>query len=120
MVMSKAGAEVILKALLGMEIDVDSLPMGDEEAVPAGIETVIIAEEVRPKGGRRVEEIIVKREDGTREIRRVERVVESRVAPHANESAGAAQQVQAIATANEDEQADVEMQVQVKEEPVDE
>jgi len=119
-VMSKAGAEVILKALLGMEIDVDSLPMGDEEAVPAGIETVIIAEEVRPKGGRRVEEIIVKREDGTREIRRVERVVESRVAPDANESTGATQQVQGIATTTEDEQADVETQIQVKEEPTDE
>jgi len=119
-VMSKAGAEVILKALLGMEIDVDSLPMGDEEAIPAGIETVIIAEEVRPKGGRRVEEIIVKREDGTREIRRVERVVENRVAPDTNDSIGATHQVQDSAITTDDEQADVETPVQVKEEPSDE
>ncbi|KAF2091994.1 P-loop containing nucleoside triphosphate hydrolase protein [Saccharata proteae CBS 121410] len=45
-VMSKAGAEVILKSLLNMEIDVDALPWGPEEAVPAGIETVIAADEM--------------------------------------------------------------------------
>lgn len=56
MVMSKAGAEVILKSLLGKEIDVDSLPWGPEdERVPAGIETVIFANEVRPRAGVRVE-----------------------------------------------------------------
>jgi DEAD/DEAH box helicase domain-containing protein len=51
-VMSKAGAEVILKSLLNREIDVDNLPWGPEdERVPAGIETVVVAEEVRPKKG---------------------------------------------------------------------
>jgi DEAD/DEAH box helicase domain-containing protein len=30
-VMSKAGGEVILRSLLNMEIDVDSLPMGPED-----------------------------------------------------------------------------------------
>jgi DEAD/DEAH box helicase domain-containing protein len=54
MIMSKAGAEVILKSLIGMEIDVDALPMGEEEAVPAGIETVVLATEVMGKNGRRV------------------------------------------------------------------
>ena len=50
----------------------------------------------------------------------MERVVESRVAPDTNELAGAVQHVEAIATTTDDEQADVEMQVQVKDEPVDE
>ena len=64
-VMSKAGAEVILKSFLGREIDVDNLPWGpDDERVPAGIETVILAEEVRPRAGRQVEIIEVKRESG--------------------------------------------------------
>lgn len=64
-VMSKAGAEVILKSLLNREIDVDNLPWGpDDERVPAGIETVVVADEVRPARGRRVDVIEVKREDG--------------------------------------------------------
>ena len=54
MIMSKAGAEVILKSLIGIEIDVDALPMGEEEAVPAGVETVVYATEVMGKDGRRV------------------------------------------------------------------
>jgi len=63
--MSKAGAEVILKSLLNIEIDVESLPWGpDDERVPAGIETVIFAPEVRPARGKRVEVIEVKRENG--------------------------------------------------------
>lgn len=54
-VMSKAGAEVVLKTLLGKEIDVDALPWGPEdERCPAGIETVVLAEEVRGKRGERV------------------------------------------------------------------
>ncbi|KKY18320.1 putative dead deah box [Phaeomoniella chlamydospora] len=57
LVMSKAGAEVILKSLLGIDIDIDSLPWGpDDEAVPAGVETVIYATEVTGRNGRRVEE----------------------------------------------------------------
>ena len=54
MVMSKAGSEVILKCILGREkeIDIDSLPWGEEDSVQAGIETIIEAEEVRSKGGR--------------------------------------------------------------------
>ncbi|KAH0842813.1 hypothetical protein AYO21_10935 [Fonsecaea monophora] len=56
MVMSKAGAEVILKSLLGMEIDVDALPEGEEERVPAGVETVVFATEVMGRDGRRVPE----------------------------------------------------------------
>ncbi|KAF4552893.1 ATP-dependent helicase HRQ1-like protein [Elsinoe fawcettii] len=67
MVMSKAGAEVILRSLLNLEIDVDNLPWGPEdERVPAGIETVCFASEVRPARGTRVEVIEVKREDGGR------------------------------------------------------
>jgi DEAD/DEAH box helicase domain-containing protein len=54
MIMSKAGAEVILKSLIGIEVDVDALPMGDEEAVLAGVETVTFASEVTGRNGRRV------------------------------------------------------------------
>ncbi|KAL5316874.1 hypothetical protein ACEPPN_015926 [Leptodophora sp. 'Broadleaf-Isolate-01'] len=49
-VMSKAGSEVILKSLLNMEIDIDALPIGPEDLSPAGIETVILAKPVLPKG----------------------------------------------------------------------
>jgi DEAD/DEAH box helicase domain-containing protein len=63
-IMSKAGSEVILKSLLNWEIDVDALPMGEEERVPAGVETVVLADTVRPKPGQRVEVIEVKREEG--------------------------------------------------------
>ena len=56
MIMSKAGAEVILRSLLGMEIDVDKLPEGEEERVPAGVETVIMATEVMGRDGARIRE----------------------------------------------------------------
>ncbi|KAI4213531.1 MAG: hypothetical protein LQ351_003755 [Letrouitia transgressa] len=65
-VMSKAGSEVILRCLLGQEheIDIDALPWGpDDERMPAGIETVVLAEEVRPAKGRRIEVVEVKREE---------------------------------------------------------
>ncbi|OAA69043.1 DEAD-like helicase [Cordyceps fumosorosea ARSEF 2679] len=46
-VMSKAGSRVILQALLGIEIDVDALgELGEQERVPAGVETVIVAQPV--------------------------------------------------------------------------
>ncbi|KAL6717152.1 ATP-dependent 3'-5' DNA helicase [Lecanora helva] len=67
MIMSKAGSEVILKCLMGQEsqIDIDSLPWGPEdEKVPAGIETVIAAEAIRPAPGRVLEEVLIKREAG--------------------------------------------------------
>ena len=66
MVMSKAGSEVILKCLLGKagDIDVDSLPWGSDESTPAGVETVIVAETIRPARGRHVEEVLIKREFG--------------------------------------------------------
>ncbi|KAI1143075.1 P-loop containing nucleoside triphosphate hydrolase protein [Hypoxylon sp. FL0543] len=51
-VMSKAGSEVIIKALLNMEIDVEALPMGPEETSPVGIETVVLAKPVPPRGRR--------------------------------------------------------------------
>ncbi|OQO02582.1 hypothetical protein B0A48_12110 [Cryoendolithus antarcticus] len=63
-VMSKAGAEVVLKSLLGREIDVDNLPWGPEEALPAGIETVIFAPMVRPRRGVRIDEVEVHRGNG--------------------------------------------------------
>lgn len=55
-IISKAGGEVILKSLLGREGDIciDTLPWGEEEAVPAGLETVCEAEEVRPARGRKL------------------------------------------------------------------
>ncbi|KAK4238081.1 hypothetical protein C8A03DRAFT_44133 [Achaetomium macrosporum] len=51
-VMSKAGCEVVLKALLDEEIDVEALPMGPEEGSPAGVETVVLASTVLGKDGR--------------------------------------------------------------------
>ena len=63
-VMSKAGSEVILRTLLGLEVDVDNLPWGPEERVPAGIETVVLAEEIRARRGATVDVVNVKREDG--------------------------------------------------------
>ena len=72
MIMSKAGAEVILKSLIGVEIDVEALPMGEDESVPAGVETVVVATEVRGRDGRRVGEREVggwvKREKGDEEM----------------------------------------------------
>lgn len=62
-VMSKAGSEVILKSLLNIEIDVDALPMGPEQLSPCGIETVVLAEPVLPRG-RTVVEVDIKREGG--------------------------------------------------------
>lgn len=65
-VMSKAGAEVVLKCLLGMEVDVETLPWGEEERVGAGVETVVVAQEVRPRRGAVVVEegVEVKAEPG--------------------------------------------------------
>ncbi|EMC93299.1 hypothetical protein BAUCODRAFT_150648 [Baudoinia panamericana UAMH 10762] len=64
-VMSKAGAEVILKCLLNRDIDVESLPWGPEdERVKAGIETIILAQEIRPRRGVILDVIEVKREEG--------------------------------------------------------
>ena len=56
-VISKAGAEVILKSLLDEEIDVERLPMGPEEASPAGVETVVLAKPV-PSRNRKTVKII--------------------------------------------------------------
>lgn len=55
-IISKAGGEVILKCLLGREgeICIETLPRGDEEVVPAGVETVCEAEEIRPARGRKL------------------------------------------------------------------
>jgi DEAD/DEAH box helicase domain-containing protein len=55
-IMSKAGAQVILKTLIGAHIDVDSLPEGEDERVPEGVETVLLATEVMGRNGRRVVE----------------------------------------------------------------
>ena len=55
LVMSKAGGHVILKSLLGRPIDVDALPWGPDEPVPASIETVVLAHEVPPRSGHLVE-----------------------------------------------------------------
>ncbi|KAI9865121.1 MAG: hypothetical protein M1813_002441 [Trichoglossum hirsutum] len=60
-VMSKAGSTVVLRSLLGWEVDIESLPWGPDEAVPAGIETVVEAKEVLPRGGRRVEVVVIER-----------------------------------------------------------
>jgi DEAD/DEAH box helicase domain-containing protein len=49
-VMSKAGSEVVLKSLLGMHIDIDALPMGEEDMPVGPGETVVVAETVLPRG----------------------------------------------------------------------
>ncbi|KAI3127602.1 hypothetical protein CBS147330_5776 [Penicillium roqueforti] len=65
-VMSKAGAGVILRCLLGWEVDVDALPWGEDMEgddfgvggageLAGGLETVIIAEEVPWRPGCRVD-----------------------------------------------------------------
>jgi DEAD/DEAH box helicase domain-containing protein len=66
-VMSKAGAEVILKSLLNRKIDVDNLPWGPEdERVQVGIETVVVATEVKPRQGTTIrvdgEDVLIKEE----------------------------------------------------------
>ena len=43
LVMSKVGAVVVLRSLLGLPIDEEALPMGPEEGLPAGPETVVLA-----------------------------------------------------------------------------
>lgn len=62
--MSKAGSEVILKSLLNLDIDIEALPWGPEEQMPAGIETVVAATEIKPARGKRVEVVEIKREGG--------------------------------------------------------
>ncbi|KAK7743103.1 ATP-dependent 3'-5' DNA helicase [Cytospora paraplurivora] len=66
-VMSKAGAEVILKSLLGVEIDVDALPMGPEEGWNGRaelIETVVLATPVPPRNRGALRVVDVKEEEG--------------------------------------------------------
>lgn len=71
-VMSKAGALVVVMCLLGKadEIDIDALPWGEDEAVPAGIETVVAAEEVRMVRGKVVDGVFVKNEEAEDEFLR--------------------------------------------------
>ncbi|CRG86792.1 hypothetical protein PISL3812_03804 [Talaromyces islandicus] len=68
-VMSKAGATVVLKCLLGWEIDVDALPWGEDfegdeggGEIAGGYETVVVAKEVRGRIGSQVR--VYGREDG--------------------------------------------------------
>lgn len=72
-IMSKAGGEVILKVLLAREVDVENLPWGPEdEAVPKGLfETVVLASEVLPRAGVRVEVL----EGEGKDVRRYNNVV---------------------------------------------
>ncbi|KAF3170807.1 hypothetical protein TWF225_009796 [Orbilia oligospora] len=46
-VISKIGAMIVMKTLLGDEIDLDALPEAVDESAPVGVETVVLAEEVR-------------------------------------------------------------------------
>ena len=69
-VTSKAGCEVILKCLVGRqdEIDMDTLPWGDDERVPAGIETIVEAVPIPSAYGNIVREVQVLRENGRKEV----------------------------------------------------
>ncbi|PVI04562.1 P-loop containing nucleoside triphosphate hydrolase protein [Periconia macrospinosa] len=71
-VMSKAGALVIVMCLLGKEkeIDVDALPFGEEGTSPAGIETVVEAEEVRMVRGKWIDGVWIKNEEEEDEFSR--------------------------------------------------
>ncbi|PSR81978.1 P-loop containing nucleoside triphosphate hydrolase protein [Coniella lustricola] len=73
-VMSKAGSVVVLRCLLGMEIDVDALPMGPEEgwdvdgnggrgSGTATIETVVLATPVLPRDRASLRLVDVKMEE---------------------------------------------------------
>ncbi|KAF3085983.1 hypothetical protein TWF102_011238 [Orbilia oligospora] len=46
-VISKIGAMIVMKTLLGDEIELDALPEAVDESAPVGVETVVLAEEVR-------------------------------------------------------------------------
>ncbi|RVD89010.1 uncharacterized protein DFL_000034 [Arthrobotrys flagrans] len=50
-VISKIGGMVVMKTLLGDKIDLDSVPEADDESAPVGVETVVLAEEVRSRSG---------------------------------------------------------------------
>ncbi|CAG8054036.1 unnamed protein product [Penicillium salamii] len=57
-VMSKAGAGVVLRCLLGWDVDVDELPWGEDEGsgeLAGGLETVVRAEDVPWKAGVRAQ-----------------------------------------------------------------
>ena len=71
-VMSKAGALVVVMCILGNadDIDVDALPWGEEDTVPAGIETVIEAEPVRMARGKLVQGVLIKNEEEDDEFSR--------------------------------------------------
>jgi DEAD/DEAH box helicase domain-containing protein len=68
-VLSKAGSTVILKSLLNQEIDIESLPMGPEELAPEGIETVVLAKEIKPSKDVSVDIVRIKRETEEMEMR---------------------------------------------------
>jgi DEAD/DEAH box helicase domain-containing protein len=70
-VMSKAGSEVVLKSLLGMHIDIDALPMGEEDMPVGAGETVVAAETVLPRGRMAFKEV-----DGVRVKVEDDRVVD--------------------------------------------
>lgn len=63
-VLSKAGAYVVLRTLLGLEVDLDKVPDGllEEGGAPVGVETVVPAVEVPPRGRTKVEVIEVRRD----------------------------------------------------------
>ncbi|TVY25366.1 ATP-dependent helicase [Lachnellula hyalina] len=67
-VMSKAGCEVVLRSLLNMEIDIDSLPMGPEDMSPVGVETVVLAQSVPGRGSANIDVVDIKREDPGDEV----------------------------------------------------
>jgi DEAD/DEAH box helicase domain-containing protein len=71
-VMSKAGALVVVMCLLGKadDIDVEALPWGEEDTVPAGIETVVEAEPVRMARGKMLGGVLIKKEEEDDEFSR--------------------------------------------------
>lgn len=52
--MSKRGAYVILSTLLNLPVELAELPEG-LESCPVGVETVVPAEEIKPKGDIKLE-----------------------------------------------------------------
>jgi DEAD/DEAH box helicase domain-containing protein len=53
--MSKTGAYIIISTLLNLELNLPEISLEEQETCHAGVETVVFAEEVRPKHGVKIE-----------------------------------------------------------------
>lgn len=68
--LSKTGAYVILRILLNLPIELPDLPKGSDHC-PVGVETVVFAEEVKPRGGVKLEVIIPEKKSEVAKLREI-------------------------------------------------